>query len=77
MMLSNVTLRGRTVLPLTAHYIAPCHRAIEYLVPDEGQREGATSPSQDCQPQPHPLGDKIVEGNGHASRANNSKCYVH
>ena len=44
MMLSNVTLRGRTVLPLTAHYIAPCHRAIEYLVPDEGQREGATPP---------------------------------
>jgi hypothetical protein len=36
MMLSNVTLRGRTVLPLTAHYIAPCHRAIEYLVPDAG-----------------------------------------
>jgi hypothetical protein len=32
MRLSNVTLRGRTVLPLTAHYIAPCHKAIECSV---------------------------------------------
>ena len=32
MISSSVTLRGRTVLPLTAHYIAPCHKAIEYSV---------------------------------------------